>query len=134
MGRSSDNLGQEVVHAFFAEGSLHGGEDVLVRAHSDDCWVPEAKVEGPLKIELVSGLEPEESEWLLPLMFGNCHESVEVSLSLSSVTFVNIGQEGHHADSGALAVLIVYFLLDKLVKFWGDVSFLNKFKSLLSDR
>jgi hypothetical protein len=90
----------------------------------------ESKVKCPLKVELVSGLEPEESKRLLSVLLCDLHYHVQVLLPLRRVGLVDVGQERHDANGCAFALTIIDSLIKQFPQVRLDVSLV---KQVVSD-
>ena len=129
-GRASHHFGEEGVHAIVAEGAAHSGEHFLFGSDGNDCGVAESEVHLAFEIHLITGLNPEEDEWLRTLVLGNLHDLLEVVVALDGVAIVDVGKESQDANDLSLALGVVGLLLDKLKDIWLDISLVQQITSV----
>ena len=61
---------------------------------------------------MVTGLEPEESQAIVAVSLGGSGHHLEMCFAVFGTSLVDIWEEEDRADGGALAVLVVYLLVD----------------------
>jgi hypothetical protein len=80
------------------KAAAHGGSELLKWGDSDNSWEAEAELELSFQIKLISSLEPEPLEWLLPVGLCGLFYFVKVFVSLFGVRVVDVWKETDDAD------------------------------------